>query len=310
MASSFCTADGRVIDAIGGPVLASQLLEDAKWAVNIGQQLEDQNSQVKFVQQAHLLELDKLNQSERALRRPPQVTEDQSVSVEEIQHLTYRRSQRIRYILKSKRAHQIFSEQPLANISEIGRRIFQKLAGQQYVDNRDRVEKAAEGIEKAKNESRPLVLVFFSDGHIFPSQRNPQADIVPYIMKKLSQPSRRMKNDLAEAVVVAIPIDERPALSQLVNLPIYKTEGRSLTVAIANPDGSEVVSQGGQNIDFNALSDKLFLASREASLQRAKILYADGKEPEAMKLLKRELKYTKLPRHLAVSINSQLEDWQ
>ena len=99
---------------------------------------------------------------------------------------------------------------------------------------------------------------------------------------------RSRHQDLYEAVVVLVPSSELPALSGLVDLPVYDF-GRTnsdTTVVIANPDGSQVTALGIRPNQFggdwdatnNPLAAALSQASRTADLKRAGLVRSGAKQ--------------------------------
>jgi hypothetical protein len=67
VATYFCTADGRVVQAVAGPVDATTLLREAKWALEIHDKAKKAGKEgdadyVKFVRQAHANWLEQASQ--------------------------------------------------------------------------------------------------------------------------------------------------------------------------------------------------------------------------------------------------------
>ena len=302
VASCFCTPDGRVIHAVGGPVSKSRLLEEARWAVDVHQQMKNQEiknfeEQASFVQAAHLEEFgvdpdefenatkDKRafawsEYNARAQHYDAAVESGKSPRpVPSVDILASRKAARMlgyplgRYAAKdhrSMRAHQVFAAQPLVSISDIGARVFESLTGQRYVRNRERVYEVAEGVKRAQGERRPIVFVFYQEDITNPGLNEEARMIMDEIVAK-----RKKSQKMREAVFVSLPIREQAALTQLVNLPIYNlnpSSSSSTFIVIADPDGQQVVAGSADQIDWAHLSEGFEFVSKMATQQREQLL--------------------------------------
>ena len=313
--SCFCTAQGRVIHAVSGPVSKSKLLEEAKWAVDVYQQMldkqiKDHSQQAEFVRAAHLAKFgvrpDEFkrvasDQMEVAWREYQSRMNEYQARVKEHQARvetygaaseagTYIRPVPSLDILarrhaaklldrgpdhghRSDRAHQIFAAEPLASIVDIEARVFEELTDERFIHNRNRVYNAAEGVELAKEQRRPLVFVFYKETHggRYGDQRQPN-EAAQLIMNDI-RARRRKSKIMRNAVFISLPIREQAALTQLVDIPVYELDessSGSVAVVVADPDGKQVVAEGGR-INFANVSSGFRAVSSQAAEQRREL---------------------------------------
>lgn len=292
--SCFCTPDGRVIHAVGGPINQFTLLQEAEWAVDVYKQMKehrikDLGQQANFVKAAHLAEFNvspyhfesvarshlQTAWSEYNARVRKYVVAANSGTplrpVPSVETFARRSAARLLGMEQKVRtgidqSHLIFAAQPMASVSEIGPRVFEELTGEKYVQDRSLVYEAAEGVELAKKKCYPLIFIFYK-----PDYRGYPSDETQIITGNLLD-LRRNSPALRKTVIVSLPIREQPALTQLVDLPTYDLHGYSsgnTIIVIADSYGRQIVAEGGgSQINFENLSEGFDRASKIASAAR------------------------------------------
>jgi len=151
--------------------------------------------------------------------------------------------------------------------------VFEYFAGEQFVKNRDRVYLAAKGVSLAKEQRRPLVFVFYRETIINrlsgkQDVRRPRAEAQSIMDEILAQ--KKKSKEWQDAVIVFLPAREQPALTQLVDLPTYQLDEFSMhstVIVVADPDGNQVVAEGG-HLDFDKLAKGFLTASSWAAEER------------------------------------------
>jgi hypothetical protein len=130
VASHFLTPEGHVIHSVTGPVSASVLLEEARWAVDLYAQVMDKSRlrQRQFSAAAH----------QRALQTP-------------------RSSQ-------DRKVHRLLMNRPLPSLQLVYEEIFEDILGQKVSDAGPRLAKASKRIEQAKRSGRPILFVMHDQG--------------------------------------------------------------------------------------------------------------------------------------------------
>ena len=346
VASCFCTPDGRVIHAVGGPVRGKRLHDEAWWATEIWRQIKFERikthtSQSNLVYWAHKEYEAVQTTSSKEYRS--MLAQSKKSSVWANQTLYEKRP-----VYNS--AHYYFSAGTFSptSVLSLGPKAFSSLTDQKYVAIDKRVRLAAEGIERAKKEHRPIVLVFYrGTGNHNPvirfgvgsgkTQKLRPDNVTQTYMNWLTYERDKTK-ELQNANIVFAPVSEQPALSGLVDLPVYNLNLQSddsFAVVVANPDGSEVASVAMSGEDFpaqfykvhrrwhnkaNPLVDALAQATETAkvelvelnakrAIEEATSMRADGKLKGAVRLLKKQLREP-LSDSTMVSIKNQLEAWR
>ena len=80
---------------------------------------------------------------------------------------------------------------------------------------------------------------------------------------------------MRDAVFISLPIREQAALTQLVDIPVYELDesfrgANSVVVVVADPDGKQVVAEGGR-INFANVSSGFRAVSSQAAEQRREL---------------------------------------
>ncbi len=234
VASYFCTPDGRVIDALTGPVTADQLLSEAKWAVDAYEKAGPPSagqSQAQSLAQAHR-----------------QAAEDLGIGSSGGRGA-------------SQRIHQLLADRPLPPINEIYEEIFEQILGQRVTPPSNETVQAQFTFEAAKRSELPVLLVLYKDGDQAGIERDWQQ-----VLSREQAVSARLKS-LAECyVVVMLQLDLLPALSQHLGVrPFAAPDGGAPLFVVTRSNGRQL----GAVTTWDKL-DELALLMGQGLLQEAK----------------------------------------
>ena len=296
MASYFCTPDGRVIHVTAKPISADQLLREATWAVETYSDAlttapANLLAQRKLVEQAHLVTLhgevssfqsrvkaempkasqdyyDKMHRDRAGRKRPPEPA------------LVVAR-RRAAQQLGGDRAHQLMAAQPLAPFTEVYREVFEKLTNERVIENRGIVYAAAEGLKRAQENGRPVLLVLYEGHGDYKDEWDDKTkDLVQDVFY-----TPRVAPVLRQYITIFIPKRQLAALSNLADLPVYTVDQRSSPLLItANSRGEQVGTSYG-SITPEQLATQLWPAIHEAQMDHAEKLASDGEFTPALKIL-------------------------
>ena len=285
VATCFCTADGRVIHAVGGPATAEKLLQEARWAVDTYEFAANKASrnpavQALLVRQRHLAELGVFgNSSANDLRKSHGWSSGSTET----------------------RAHQLMAKLPLANYLAVRKPIFEHLTGEDYADDRSLVYLANTGIQLAREKKAPIIFVLY-EGH--GHSRDHYDPATRWLLSKTFR-QHPVTAALHSYVVIAIPTRQLPALTQLAELPEFELPAYySPAVVLTDCDGHQLVS-----IDHYAtqqqLAEILWATQGQCALQAARDYAAQGQPADGMRLLH---KYRRAPLDpvLRGEINNQI----
>jgi hypothetical protein len=103
--------------------------------------------------------------------------------------------------------HELFTLNPLPRLQDVYAEIFEKILGQRVSKAGPRLAQAAAKIELAKKTGRPILFVMHEHGWAMPNLTSATSQLMD------------------EFVVIAMPLKEAPALSQLTGQPPYEGEG-------------------------------------------------------------------------------------
>jgi hypothetical protein len=141
---------------------------------------------------------------------------------------------------QDRKIHELFAFNPLPRLQDVYQEIFEKILGQRVSKAGPRLAQAAAKIELAKKTGRPILFVMHEQGWAMPNLTNTTSQLI------------------SEFVVIAMPLKEAPALSQLTGQPPYEGDrpARPLYV-IARSDCGQLRSVAGwnQNQLNSALAD-------------------------------------------------------
>ena len=182
--------------------------------------------------------------------------------------------------LSGNRVHKLLADNSLVPLPMIQQRVFEKLAGQKVSQDRSQVQVAAAVFEKAQQKGMPVLLVF-TKAQAKPGQWDAATTAVVGAlgMKPLAQPARN-------CALIVLPIDELPALTNLVKLPDYNMAERTTpTMVLARSDGTQVTAIS-PSADPRQVAGQLWDAVNQERTDKAEKLMAEGKERQATGLLK------------------------
>lgn len=139
--SYFCTPDGRLVHAVGGPVDAQRLLEEARWASKTYELLKTDKTRSKadMLREAHQL--------------AAQQTSSQSGNAV---------SWSGRNTWEQRRLHQMLSQYAYLPMARVENTLFRSLSGEKFEIDRSAVQGAAKTFEIAEKRNRPVLLVLAS----------------------------------------------------------------------------------------------------------------------------------------------------
>lgn len=209
VASYFCLPDGRVIDALTGPVAADELLEEARWAVAASDGAKEglPSDMPARLAQAHA-------QASSAPGRPGHTS-------------------------KSRAIHDLLAKNPLPALSAVYQQVFERILGQRVNLPGDGLEQVAEAVATAKRRQLPILFVLHKEATnaaaiakwngILAQQRKSDPDPLP---------------KLAESyLVVALPLEALPAASQRLGIrPYAAPDKESPLFVVARPDARQLTA--------------------------------------------------------------------
>jgi hypothetical protein len=226
VASYFCTPDGRVIHAVTGPVRANVLLDEANWAV-------------ESYRDATSAPWDRA-QALTALHR-------QAVD------------QRARNNNQQRQIHQLLARRPLPLVSDVQQVVFEQVLGERYRDDESFLGLAKTAFDMAEERRQPVLLILHRDS----DNRNAR-DRWYNMLTKAQQDIRsagRQRDPKAwqernraglmlsvaqKYMVVGLPINELPALSQHLGIEPYSVRSRGSTIlVVARSNGQQVQAMSG-----------------------------------------------------------------
>lgn len=141
---------------------------------------------------------------------------------------------------QDRKIHELFAFNPLPRLQDVYQEIFEKILGQRVSKAGPRLAQASVKIDLAKKTGRPILFVMHEHG---------------WAMPNLTSVTSQLLN---EFVVIAMPLKEAPALSQLTGQPPYEGDrsARPLFV-VARSDCRQIRSVAGWSHDQlnSALAD-------------------------------------------------------
>lgn len=182
--------------------------------------------------------------------------------------------------LKGDRTHRLLAENSLVPIALVRDEVFEKLAGQKANENRGQVELAAMGFQKAEQKGMPVLLIL-AKAKTKPGDWDMATGnlLGALAMKPIVSAAR-------SCVMVVLPIDELPALTNLVNLPDLELAERSTpTMVLTTGDAKHTLPISSQS-NPHEVAQRLWDAVNQARLAKADKLIDAGNVREANALLK------------------------
>ncbi|HVA47844.1 MAG TPA: hypothetical protein VNH11_15860 [Pirellulales bacterium] len=182
--------------------------------------------------------------------------------------------------LSGDKAHRLLADNSLVPLQLIQERVFEKLAGQKASEDRSDVGLAAMGFNKARQKGMPVLLVLTKAKAKTGVWDMPTSSLIAALGSKPTvQPMRN-------CVLIVLPIDELPALTNLVNLPDLELAERTTpTMVLTNGDAAQTVAISSHS-DPREVAKLLWDAVNHERLDKADKLIESGHVREATGLLK------------------------
>ena len=295
--SCFCTPEGRVISARGGPISGKELLRLAKSAVELYQKLDELESleqQKTLVRNAHIKKIERQESAIELIHKSAGAR---------LSRKDLTKFHAIRELAKSadptKSLDDVLASQSLPHIKDVAPQIFVKLTGLPYQEDRELVRLAAQGFDLAKKNRRPMALIFSSNSESG-VMKNGQLHLDPKVRELVDWVAwialTKGSSKLPAPVVITVPIDQMAALSQLTNIPAYDLNGSarahvSLAMVITDPDGQQL---GGESVskwqdDTQQSREQKLGTLGETLLKARKAAYEEAKKLRSQKKAERKL---------------------
>ena len=141
--------------------------------------------------------------------------------------------------------HQFLAGHPLAPLKLVYEHIFERILGQRVSKAGPRLAQAEAGLNLARKTGRPLLFVFHdgNDGWNWSSTPNRKGGGYGAFTSQM----------MNEYIVIAMPIREGPALSQLTKRPPYEAAGsRRPMFIVCRSDGEQIDGLAGWNDGYLA----------------------------------------------------------
>jgi hypothetical protein len=229
LVSYFCTPDGKLIHAVGGPVTAGTLLEEAQWAVNVVADMrkEKRRDKTDFVRKAHLVAArttSSVLNSKNAWRGPGRIGQSN--------------------------VHQLLAECAGMPMRQVESTLFRMLSGEEFESDRSAIMNAARTFSIAERKMRPVLLILTAN--------NPMKSIVGSRNRATvnghSLNNTRVGRVVKKFEVVFLPKNQLPAFTNLKELRGLEMLDSSLnnswqyadTYLVVDPSG-EILSQLDQS---------------------------------------------------------------
>jgi len=207
VASYFCTTDGRVIEAVTGPVGAEELLDEAHWAV--ASYHEAQHAPADEIPALLALAHRRAAPSANGVAR---TSNPQAI-------------------------HQLLAQKPFPWLSEVYEEVFEGILNQRVNLPGDGIEEVAEAVAQARSRQSPIVFVLHKEAS--------NHDAVARWNSLVGQ-GRRGRNkalaDLAESyLVVALPLEALPAASARLGIRPYAAPDKNAPLlVVTRPDARQL----------------------------------------------------------------------
>lgn len=164
--------------------------------------------------------------------------------------------------------HAYLAENPLATLDQIYRQVFENLANQKVAQGHEGAKAAAVAFQQARGSGRPVLLVLLKRNNGQPDGATAQ------LLAKLG--SKSAARPAKSCLVVTLPIDELPALSNLADVPAYDLAERAApTMVLVRPSGEQIAAIPAA-VDPQDLAAQLWSALDEVCFDRAQELLEAG----------------------------------
>ena len=141
--SYFCTPEGRLIHAVGGPVDANRLLEEARWAADAFTNVQAANRHrgAAILREAHMVASATVHSTQRVGHWTQQNSFDQS------------------------RVHRLLAKYAYLPMSQVETTLFRSLTGENFAADRTTILEAAKTFKSAAKRNRPILLILGSQSN-------------------------------------------------------------------------------------------------------------------------------------------------
>jgi len=208
VASYFCTPDGRVINAIAGPVPADTLIAAARWAVDAYEESGPGTSD-----------------------QPQKLAALHRTAAEDLSLLSRRNGSQMQI-------HELLAGDPLPPLNQVYRTIFEQIVGQRVAPSDPEVATVEATFHADKRAKLPVLMVLYKDG----DQAKMQHDWDLVLSR--DQPASHRLRELARCYSVAmLPLNRLAELSQHLGVrPFAAPDGGSPLFVITRSDGRQLTS--------------------------------------------------------------------
>jgi hypothetical protein len=205
VASYFCTSQGRVIDAVTGPVSGDELLDEARWAISA---YEDANAEGTRDIPARLARAHRLA-SPRGGNRGQQAA-----------------------------IHKLLAGSPLPTLREVYQEVFERILGQRVNLPGDGLDPVVDAVADATRRKLPVLFILHKEDSSAAALGQWKALMAQHERK--TDPLGR----LAESyVVVALPLNALPATSQRLGIrPFAAPDNSSPLFVVSRPNGRQLTA--------------------------------------------------------------------
>lgn len=207
VASYFCTHDGRVINAVLGPVTATELLDEARFAIE---------NAPPDSQGFDLAEL-------RAKLADAQRRRGESVQPNEG---------------RGRAVHRFLADHPLAKVDDIDRRVFAELLNEQVDTDQALISSVEDAFREANRLALPIVWILDKRGSNQDSIKKWRE--MTGVLEAENRPGARIA---ATYAVIALPTDEAAALSQRLKIrPFVAPDQKRPLFVVTRSTGKQLVA--------------------------------------------------------------------
>jgi hypothetical protein len=230
--SYFCTADGRVIHAVAGPVSGAKLLAEAQWAVKSHDQATAEappdGAILAAAHRAALLDL------------PPESRDR----------------------LPAGRIHRLLADRPLPLLSGVYRTLFEDIARQTPGGDPASLADIQRAFREAKSQQLPMLFILHKEKSDAVVLKEWDSRVV-----RVDDPKSDLLNKLAAAyVVIAVPMRELATLSAELQIrPLAAPDYKFPVFAVVRSDGRQISA-----VTSWARKDDLIFRLAQGLVQEAK----------------------------------------
>ncbi len=207
VASYFCTPDGRVINAVLGPVTATELLDEARFAI------ENAPADSKTFDRAEF-------QAKLAEEHRRRGESDRSTGV------------------RGKAVHRFLADHSFARVDDIDQRVFAELLNEQVDTDHALISSIEDAFQEANRRALPIVWILDKRGSNQDSIKKWREMI--NLLEAENRPGARIA---ATYAVIALPTDEAAALSQRLKIrPFVAPDQNRPLFVVTRSTGKQLVA--------------------------------------------------------------------